>query len=426
MTDRTASGRVAKVVEHLFRHEAGRLIAILVRRFGPARLELAEDAVQEALLRAMRGWPLTGVPDNPTAWLLQTARNQLVDHARRQTRWRDKEPELTPLMEECLDAAMHQPAPRFEDEVRESQLRMMFVCCHPELAPETQVALILKTLCGFGEREIATALLAREAAVTKRLVRARQFLRERAITIDLPLPAELAVRLNGVLHALYLLFNEGYKASHGNTLLRGDLCAEAIRLAELLVTQPMGCRPETHALLALMYFHRARFAERLNEAGELQILAVQNRARWDRDCLATAAQHLAASAAGAAVTRFHLEAGIAAAHTLARDEAATDWRRIRALYDQLLARDDSPIVALNRAVAVARCDGARAGLTALAGLAGQPVLQQSYLYYSVLAELRRESGDLPGAADAYRRALELAEHPVERAFLAHRLQTCPT
>ncbi len=424
MAEAVDSAHVAHVVEHLFRHEAGRLVSILVRRFGPPRLELAEDAVQDALSRAMQAWPLAGVPANPTAWLLQTARNRLLDHARREMRWRDREAELSPLLEDCLRAALQSPAPQFEDEVRDSQLRMMFVCCHPGLPPETQVALTLKTLCGFGEREIAAALLTREVALTKRLVRARRHLRESGIGVELPPAVELEPRLNQVRHVLYLLFNEGYKASQGDHLLRADLCAEAIRLGELLVSQPVGRQPETHALLALMYFNHARFTERLNQAGELQVLAAQDRSRWEKQSLAAGARHLSASTAGEVVTRLHLEAGIAACHTLAPDEASTNWWRIRELYDQLLALDPSPIVALNRAVAIARCAGADAGLAALGAIPNRQALARNHLFHAVSAEFRLATGDRLGAAENLRRALALATIPVERNFLQRRLDQC--
>ncbi|HSO41106.1 MAG TPA: sigma-70 family RNA polymerase sigma factor, partial [Labilithrix sp.] len=241
---------VTRLVDHLFRREFGRLVSILTRHLGVAHLHRAEDVVQDALLKAMQAWPFAGVPQNPSAWLLQTARNQALDHARRDTLGRRKERELAAFVEQCLANALAVPPPRFEHEIHDSQLRMMFACCHPGLAPESQVALTLRTLCGFGEGEIAAAFLATEAAVTRRLVRARQHLREHRVAIELPPAERLAPRLEMVLHALYLLFNEGHKASHGRSVLRADLCAEAIRLAELLVAHPIGDQPATHALLA--------------------------------------------------------------------------------------------------------------------------------------------------------------------------------
>ncbi|HET7535514.1 MAG TPA: sigma-70 family RNA polymerase sigma factor, partial [Candidatus Didemnitutus sp.] len=356
---------VNQLVGHLFRRESGRLVAILTRHFGIAHLPLAEDVVQDALVRAMQTWPHTGVPQNPSAWLLQAAKNRALDHARRDSVWRGKQVALVPLMEDCLQSSLTEPAPQFEDEIHDSQLRMMFVCCHPGLPVEAQVALILKTLCGFGEKEIAAAFLASEASVAKRLVRARSYLREQEVAVELPPAPALAPRVEAIQQALYLLFNEGYKASHGDSLLREDLCAEAIRLGTLLAAHPAGDRPATHALLALMFFNVSRLPARTNDAGDLLLLADQDRRLWRREDIQHGIGHLGASSAGDRVTRYHLEAGIAACHALAPNFAATNWTQIIELYDQLLALDGSPVVALSRAVAIAQAKGAAAGLVAL-------------------------------------------------------------
>jgi predicted RNA polymerase sigma factor len=314
--------------------------------------------------------------------------------------------------------------PQFEDEIRDSQLRMMFVCAHPGLPAEAQVALTLKTLCGFGEREIAAAFLTTEPAVTKRLVRARQYLREHDVAVELPPAAELAPRVDMVLQALYLLFNEGYKASQGDSLLRADLCAEAIRLAELLTAHPLGDRPATQALLALMHLGAARLAARTDDGGSLLLLAEQDRAQWNQDQIRRGLRHLAASGAGPNLTRYHLEAGIAACHCLAPDFAATDWRQILTLYDLLLEIDGSPIVALNRAVAVAKVDGPRAGLGALDGIKDRKTLENYHLFHAVTGQLWRDAGDAGRAAECFRRALELAALPAERVLLEKRLTQC--
>jgi RNA polymerase sigma-70 factor (ECF subfamily) len=415
---------VVRLVDHLFRREAGRLVAILTRHFGVAYLHLAEDVVQDALVKAMQTWPFTGVPQNPSAWLLQTAKNRALDHARRDSLWRGKQPELAPLVEDCLQAALTDPSPRFEDEIRDSQLRMMFVCCHPGLPAESQVALTLKTLCGFGEREIAAAFLATEVSVTKRLVRARQWLREQEVEVELPPAAGLAPRVDMVLQVLYLLFNEGYKASHGDSLLRADLCAEAVRLAELLIAHPLGDRPATHALLALMHLGAARLPARTDGGGSLLLLADQDRGLWDQAQIKRGLRHLAASGAGERVTRYHLEAGIAACHCLAADFAATDWNGIVALYDRLLELDGSPVVALNRAVAVAQADGPHAGLTALGAIKDRPALENYHLFHAVSGQLWLEAGEAGEAVAAFRRALELAALPAERGLLEKRLAQC--
>ena len=415
---------VTRLVDHLFRREAGRLVAILTRHFGVEHLHLAEDVVQDALMKAMQTWPFTGVPQNPSAWLLQTAKNRALDHTRRHALWRGKQQELSPLVEDCLRTALAAPVPQFEDEIRDSQLRMMFVCCHPGLPPEAQVALTLKTLCGFGESEIAAGFLAGEAAMTKRLVRARQFLREQAIAFELPVAAELAPRVDRVLQVLYLLFNEGYKASRGDSLLRADLCDEAIRLAELLSAHPLGDRPTTHALLALMYFGAARLPARLDDSGGLLVLAEQDRSLWDQSRIGRGMRHLGLSGAGPAVGRYHLEAGIAACHCLAPDFTATDWRRIVGLFDELLRLDDSPLVALNRAVAVAQVGGPAAGLRALDAIKGRTALEDYHLYHAVAGQLLFDTGKTERAAVRFRRGLELARLPAERALLEKRLRQC--
>ena len=417
----TPAAQVAGVVDHLFRREAGRLVAILTRRFGAEHLHLAEDVVQDALVQAMQTWPFTGVPQNPTAWILRVARNRAIDHTRRHRLGRGKEPELAPLMEDCLAAATLAPAPQFEDEIRDSQLRMIFVCCHPALPRPAQVALTLKVLCGFGEREIAAAFLTSEAAIAKRLVRARKFLREQRVAVELPAAAELAPRLAAVLEVLYLLFSEGHRASHGGSLLREDLGADAIRLTELLALHPVGDLPATRALLALMYFNAARFPARLGADGGLLRLADQERSRWDRAKIQRGFVHLAASGAGPEVSRFHLEAGIAACHALAPCEEATDWARVVELYDQLLARDASPIVALNRAVAVAKLRGPAEGLRLLAEMPGRESLEPYALFHAVTGQLWLDAGQPGRAVPCLRRALELVALEAERAHLARLL-----
>ncbi len=424
MSEAPSSTDVTQLVGHLFRRESGRLVAILTRHFGIEHLPLAEDVVQDALIKAMQTWPDTGVPRNPSAWLLQAAKNRALDQTRRDSVWRGKQSTLVPLMEDCLEASRTEPSPQFEDEIHDSQLRMMFVCCQPGLPVEAQVALILKTLCGFGEKEIAAAFLASEVSVAKRLVRARHYLREQQVAVELPPADALASRVEAVQQALYLLFNEGYKASHGDSLLREDLCAEAIRLGELLVAHPAGDRPPTHALLALMYFNASRLPARTNVAGDLLLLADQDRSLWRREDIQRGVGHLGASSAGDRITRYHLEAGIAACHALAPDFAATDWRQIVELYDQLLELDGSPVVAMNRAVALARVDGPAAGLRALEAIAAPRALANYHSFHSVRGQLYFEAGDRKRAADCIRRALALVTLPAERALLERRLAEC--
>jgi RNA polymerase sigma-70 factor (ECF subfamily) len=410
-------------VDHLFRREAGRLVAILTKRFGIDNLQLVEDVVQDALVAAMQTWPLTGMPQNPTGWLLQAARNRAIDLMRRDARWRDRQAQLAQTLEQEASMAL-MAAPVFEDELRDNQLRMMFVCCDPTLPMEAQVALVLKTLCGLGEREIAAAFLSTEAAVIKRLVRARKHLRKRGISFELPARTSIAPRREAVLQVLYLLFNEGYKASYGDELLRTDLCREAIRLAELLLTCAIGQRPEVHALLALMLLNFARLPTRTNDDGSLLLLPKQDRTRWDATAITRGMRHLELAATGPAFCRYHVEAGIAACHALAQDFAATDWPKIISLYDQLLALDPSPIVALNRAVALAQVEGPRAGLAALENTKDGGLLEGYYLFHAVSGHLHAELGDKAEAARHFQRALGLATLPQERLFLQNKLDEC--
>jgi RNA polymerase sigma factor (sigma-70 family) len=416
---------VAGAVDHLFRRESGRMIAALTRYFGPGQLHLVEDVVQDALIKAMQTWPYTGIPNNPSAWILHAARNRALDQKRRSRVWLGKEILVGPQIEECLQQALKTPAPQFEEEIRDSQLRMMFVCCHPDLPEEAQLALTLKTLCGFGEREIASAFLASPAAVAKRLVRARQWLRDAEVSMDLPSSEELNDRSDVVLQVLYLLFNEGYKSSHGDVLLKEDLCAEALRLTELLFAHVVGNQPKIRALLALMNFAGARLPARMDAHGNMLLLEEQDRSLWDRRKIGLGLRWLEASGEGNELSRFHVEAGIAACHCLAPSYASTDWARILDLYDLLVKLDPSPVVALNRAVAVAKVQGARAGIAALKTVANERALLSSYhLYHAVMGQLWMEANEITAAGTSFRRALELAEVEAERIFLQKRIQRC--
>jgi RNA polymerase sigma-70 factor (ECF subfamily) len=361
-----------------------------------------------------------GVPQNPAAWIMRTSRNLALDVVRRQKTFRDKEPEIIRLAE---DRSSEPYGAIFADqEIADDRLRLMFVCCHPVIPPEAQVALALKTLCGFNVSEIAHAFLTTEAAIAKRLTRARQKIAEAKIPFEIPTGGELARRLDAVLQSLYLLFNEGYKASAGNKLVREDICAEAIRLTELLAAHPAGNQPKTHALLSLMLLTSARTAARTDDAGNVLRLQDQDRSRWDAGMIARGMRQLGRSAAGNAISEYHLQAGIAACHCCAADYQSTDWHQILALYDQLTAFDDSPVVALNRAVAVAQVQGPRAGIHAVQAIKNRDSLESYYLYHAVLGEFEAQSDRPAPAAQHFRRAFELAQVPSEKTLLAKRLQ----
>jgi RNA polymerase sigma-70 factor (ECF subfamily) len=417
-----AAPDVSEVVEHLFREEAGKMVAVLTRIFGIEHLTLAEDVVQETLARALQTWPFYGIPDNPPAWIMRAARNLALDVVRRQKVFREKEPEIIRSLERSSPDPNE--ASVVEDSPADDRLRMMFVCCHPRIPLDAQAALALKTLCGFSVTEISRAFLTTEAAIAKRLTRAKQHIRDARIPYEIPSGRSLGERLEGVLQTLYLLFNEGYKASSGDRLVREDLCHEAIRLASLLTRHPAGDQPETHALLALMLLNGARLPTRIDDDGNLLRLRDQDRSRWDRGMIARGMFHLARSAAGKIVSRYHLQAGIAACHCMAADYQATDWRQVLSLYDQLVQHDTSPVVALNRAVVVGHVQGPGSGIEAVKNIRGGDKLESYYLLYAVLGDFEAQLNDPLAAAGYFRKAMQLAELKSEQAFLAARFREC--
>jgi RNA polymerase sigma factor (sigma-70 family) len=416
------ASEVSHLVEHLFRHESGKMVAILTRIFGLEHLSLAEDVVQEALSRALQTWPFYGVPQNPSAWLMRAARNLALDVVRRQKVFREKQDAIIHVMDRPVGSP--DETVFTEHEIADDRLRMMFVCCHPVIPAEAQIALALNTLCGFSVGEISRAFLTTEAAIAKRLTRAKQKIREAQIAFEIPAGAELARRLDVVLEALYLLFNEGYKASSGDRLVREETCLEAIRLGRLLAGHSVGNCPKTHALLALMLLNSGRIPGRVDDEGNLLRLKDQDRTRWDQAMIAEGMFHLAQSAEGEQLSRFHLEAGIAACHCAASDFAATNWRQILALYDQLVAFDQSPIIALNRAVAVAAVDGPTAGIRAVESIRNRQHLDSYYLLYAVLGDFEAQLGNFSAAVGYLRQALELTQLKSEQVFLSRRIQAC--
>lgn len=402
------------------------MVAILTGIFGIEHLNLVEDVVQEALSRALQTWPYYGIPKNPTAWLMQTAKNLAVDLLRREHRFREKQPDIIATLEQWAANPVEGDSRLLESEIADDHLRMMFVCCHPLIPTEAQVALALKTLCGFNVTEISRAFLTTEAATAKRLTRAKQKIREAQIPFEIPTGEELARRLDSVLQSLYLLFNEGYKASSGKKLVREELCHEAIRLTGLLAQHPTGNRPKTHALLALMLLNTARISTREDDEGNLLRLEEQERTQWDQAMIARGMFHLAQSAAGEEITEYHLQAGIAACHDAAKDYESTDWRQILSLYDRLVEFDDSPVVALNRAIAVAKVHGPQAGLETVGAIRDLDTLESYYLLYAVRGEFEMRLNHPEAAAEQFRKSLQLAETKSERMFLSKRLQSCAT
>lgn len=407
------------VADDLFRHEGARIVAALTAQLGTHRLQLVEDVVQEALVRAFQTWPYRGIPDNPAAWLTQVAKNLALDALRREQRWQEKQSDITIELEHWLttddDSAIAHHS------IADDTLRMLFVCFHPQLSSEAQMALALRTVCGLSASEIAAAFLTTEAAIAKRLVRARQRIRELALPFAVPDNAELPARLDGVLGALYLLFNEGYKASSGDQLVREDLCREAIRLTELVSTHPSTTAPRAYALLSLMQLNASRLHARTDDAGNLLRLHEQDRAAWDHLLIARGINSLARATAGDAVSSYHLEAAISACHCLAADDASTDWPRILGLYDQLTTLNASPIVAINRAVSVARVHGSAQGLKALDDIADRSTLEAYHLYHAIRGTFAAELGRTAEALTHFKQAGNLATLPAEKDFIARRV-----
>ena len=408
---------------HLFRREAGRIVAALTRVFGVHNLALAEDVVQDALCRALEVWKLRGVPDNPSAWLMATAKNRALDVLRRERTARTFAPDVTRLLESewtivpALDELLEPAA------IRDDELRMMFSCCHPRVPEEAQVALVLQILCGFGASEIASAFLCSEAAVEKRITRGKRALAASKTLFDLAAEGAIEARLGAVHRALYLLFNEGYHGA-SEAPVRVELCEEAMRLVALLSADPRSATPATFALGALMCLHAARLPARIDGAGELVSFFEQDRARWDRTLIAEGRRLLDASATGPAITEYHLEAAIASVHADASSAADTRWDSIVSLYDTLFTIRSSPVVALQRALAIAERDGAEEGLAAIAVIEARERLSAYPFYFAALGELELRRGSARVASGHFNAALALARNGLERRFLSARLAAC--
>lgn len=402
------------------------MVAYLCRIFGLGRLDLAEDVVQDTLCRALETWPVHGLPDNPSAWLMRVARNRAIDLVRRDEQFRCFAPELAYLLR--LREELPAVTPAFEREIRDDQLRMMFSCCHPELSTDAQVTLILKTLCGFSISEIAHALLASRDSIEKRLGRARKLFRRSGtfgeIASASEIPERLPERLEAVYQAIYLLFNEGYHASQSEQTVREDLCFEAIRLALLLSEHPQGNKPKTHALLALLCFHAARLAGRVDDDGALVQLEMQDRSKWDWDLIGRGFFFLGKASMGTELSEYHLEAGIASLHCAARVYAETDWNGILELYDLLYRLKPSPIIALNRAIAVGNALGPAVGLAELQKIPDSGKLKDYPFYSAAQGEFHLLGGRPADAAKHFGVARKLARSQTEAEFFERKIAAC--
>lgn len=398
------------------------MTATLARILGAARIELVEDVVQDALLTALGRWPHDGIPANPTAWLIQVAKHRALDALRRERLADDREARIREEIGQWADSDSAVGVD--EAVIVDDQLRMIFICSHPAIPAEARVTLTLKLAGGFGASEIARAFLAEETAIHQRLVRAKRRIRDAGLGLEMPEGSELAERLESVLDVLYAMFTEGHTAHAGDALVRRDICDDAMRLGALLLRQPSLAHPEVHALMALFHLTAARFDSRADSEGELLLLAEQDRSRWDRAHMSAGVRHLERAAAGERLTRYHLEAELAACHTLAPSWGATNWARILELYDQLINLIDSPIVALNRAVAVAEVSGTVAGMECLQALEGQSVLRRYPPYEAALGEMLRRLGRYEEARAHFALAAERAGSTPVRRFLERRIAEC--
>ncbi len=416
----TASGSSQQLVDHLFRHEAGKMIAVLTRVFGIQNLELVEDTVQETFLKALQAWKFGRFPDNPSAWLMRVARNQAIDLIRRQQRQTVLSEEMSAILE--LDAEHLIDQFFLDTEIADSQLRMIFACCHPDLDSQDQVALTLKTVSAFGAQEIAKALVSTEGTIQKRLYRAMEYIKAHSIRFEIPAGDALLERLEIVHTVLYLLFNEGYHSVKADELIRHDLCGEAIRLCKLLVEHPLCSRPSTSALLSLMCLQASRFDSRLDNEHSIILLEHQDRTKWDQELIQLGYYYLNQSATGDHLSVYHLESAIAAEHCLAADFHSTNWQRLLDLYDKLLELKPIPIVQLNRSVVLAQMDRSMEAIDMILDIPGlDELIKHHYLYSAVLGGLYEQVGNNREALRFFEKAHGLTSSLAEKKRLHEKI-----
>ncbi|WP_236555930.1 RNA polymerase sigma factor [Alcanivorax sp. S71-1-4] len=412
MSSHPRSIAMQQQVEALYRKESRRVLATLIRLLGD--FDLAEEALQEAFMAAMQQWPRDGLPDNPRAWLVSAGRFKAIDNLRRRARFNASVAEMALLHDEVDDTDL------LDDSVEDDRLRLIFTCCHPALAPEAQIALTLREICDLTTEEIGRAFLISTPTVAQRIVRAKTKIRDAGIPYEVPTLAELPMRLDSVLRVIYLVFNEGYYASSGGSLTRTDVSAEAIRLGRLLLE--LLPEPEVAGLLALMLLIEARRPARLDVSGDPVLLEEQDRTLWDRALIEEGDRLVLRALRSRRFGAYTLQAAIAAVHAEAVNAADTDWAQIVGLYDALMNLTPSPVVALNRAVAVAMRDGSRAGLALIDALHAQGELRDYALSHAARADLLRRLGDNDAARAAYSTALSLSQQETERTFFARRLR----
>jgi RNA polymerase sigma factor (sigma-70 family) len=410
--------------DQLFRRESGRIVAALTRVFGPHNLALAEDVAQEAFCRALEVWRFRGPPDNPSAWLMTTAKNCALDVIRRERTARTFAPELGRLLDSEWTVASAVEDLFATHAIKDDLLRMMFSCCDPRLSEEAHVALVLNILCGFGVHEIASAFVSSPAAIEKRITRSKKMLSSSKKLFDIAPPTEFAARLPSVHRALYLLFNEGYHGASAATAVRRELCREAMRLTAFLLEHPLGATSVTYALAALTSLHAARLPSRVDDSGSLILLAEQDRSRWDQELIFEGLKFLELSATGSELSEYHVEAAIASVHARAPSLEATQWAEIISLYDALMSIRPSPIVALNRAIAIGQLEGSDRAITEIHNIPDSERLIAYPFYFAALGEFELRRGKPDSAEGQFRAAAALARNPMERELLERRIKFC--
>ena len=414
---------VNKLTDHLFRNEAKKMVAVLTKIFGTENLQTAEDVVQDTLLHAMQVWKFKGIPDNPSAWLFRVAKNKAIDIIRRnkhsvQFDFSDSEKILL-TSEYTVNTAMENLWK--EELIKDDLLRMMFACCHPDISEENQVTLILKTLCGFSTMEIAKAFLTSEETISKRLYRTKEFFREHKIKLLIPSIDEIKNRTDAVLNSIYLLFNEGYNSTNSEELIRKDVMEEAMMLCKLLTQNKHTQLPEVYALMALMYFHSARSDSRLTTDGEIILLPMQDRKKWDAAMIDKGNEYMGKAAFGDVISSYHLQAAIAYEHCSVQNFKETDWKRILNYYEWLCNISDSPINELNKIVAFMEVHGPETALDELNNIKDKKKLESYYLYHSLLGEIYSRLHNIAKAKICFESAIKLTHSETERKMLKNKI-----
>ncbi len=412
---------IGQTIDHLFRHEAGKMVAVLTRLFGFPNIEQAEDIVQDTILRALESWKFGKMPANPRAWLYQAAKNKAIDLIRRQQVKYKIDNDISYLLKSEYTLVPAVQEMFTEHEIKDSQLRMMFACCHPSFSKEMQITLMLNTLCGLSVHEIADAFLTNDETIQKRLYRTKEKLRNEKITLDYPGPDAMESRVDVVMKALYLLFNEGYHSSHPKMLIREDLCEEAMRLTILLTENDKTNPPHAHALLALMCYHVSRFPSRTDDKGFIILLKDQDRNQWNRFMIDKGNEYLARSATGETIHEYHIEASIASIHANAPSYQDTKWKTILDLYTLLLHMDYNPIVALNRCLVIGEIEGYDAAIRELEQMRG---LEENFFYHASLGEMYLKNENKKEAKKFFEKALSLTASQAEKLLMENKIKVC--